>query len=148
MISNRLFRETSFPNFVHDSSSLAEHLLTTNESWTFRLFFLESDRWLDSPLPKLVARNDEIVKLARGHDGLARESWSQTVLRRDIRGSPLFERFYGQGNRIIVPLAALSPVEKLPPRGLLPAKLGVGGKISRRLKTAKKPHQARRSWKR
>lgn len=73
MISNRLFRETSFPNFVHDSSSLAEHLLTTNESWTFRLFFLESDRWLDSPLLKLVARNDEIVKLAHGHDGLARK---------------------------------------------------------------------------
>lgn len=75
-----------------------------------------------------------------------RESWSQTVLRRDIRGSPLFERFYGQGNRIIVPLAALSPVEKLPPRGLLPVKLGRENIAA--VKDRGEAAPARRSWKR
>lgn len=77
-----------------------------------------------------------------------RESWSQTVLRRDIRGSLLFERFYGQGNRIIVPLAALSPVEKLPPRGLLPVKLGRGRENIAAVKDHGEAAPARRSWKR
>lgn len=148
MISKRLFFSRVFQTLF---PLLAEHLLTTNESSTFRLFFLDR-AFLDfsNPIVGLIfpqvtgeERNRETCTWTRW---ASERSWSQTVFApRHARASLIREVLWPRKPYNCATRGSLARGKVASP---LPLKLGRGRENIAAVKDREEAAPARRSWKR